>query len=32
MAPMDRPLAIGKLVALAAGTALVRGRIAGKTV
>jgi 5-methyltetrahydropteroyltriglutamate--homocysteine methyltransferase len=31
MAPMDRPAAIGKLVALAAGASLVRGRIAGKT-
>jgi 5-methyltetrahydropteroyltriglutamate--homocysteine methyltransferase len=31
MAPMDRPLAIGKLAALAAGAALVRGRIAGKS-
>jgi 5-methyltetrahydropteroyltriglutamate--homocysteine methyltransferase len=30
MAPMDRPLAIGKLAALTAGAALVRGRIAGK--
>ena len=32
MAPMDRPAAIGKLAALAAGAALVRGRLAGKTV
>src|SRR5271163_1505362 len=30
MAPMGRPLAVGKLGALAAGAALVRGRIAGK--
>ena len=28
MAPMDRPLAIGKLGALAAGAALVRSRLA----
>jgi hypothetical protein len=32
MAPMDRPVAIGKLAALAAGASLVRGRVAGKTV
>ena len=32
MAPMDRSAAMGKLVALAAGASLVRGRIAGKTV
>jgi 5-methyltetrahydropteroyltriglutamate--homocysteine methyltransferase len=31
MAPMDRPAAIGTLAALAAGAALVRGRLAGKT-
>jgi hypothetical protein len=30
MAPMNRALAIGKLGALTAGTALVRGRITGK--
>ena len=30
MAPMDRPLAIGKLAALTSGAALVRGRITGK--
>jgi len=32
MAPMDRPVAIGKLSALAAGASLVCGRLAGKTV
>jgi Cobalamin-independent synthase, Catalytic domain len=31
MAPMGRPLAIGKLAALTAGAALVRGRIADKS-
>jgi len=31
MAPMARPVATGKLAALAAGAALVRGRITGKT-
>ena len=30
MAPMGRPQAIGKLAALAAGAALVRGRVTGK--
>ena len=30
MAPMSRPLAIGKLGALTAGAALVGGRVAGK--